>query len=115
VQLLPSSQSGGVAAAQVPARQVSAPLQKLPSSHDVPSAAGAWLQPPAASQVSTVHGLWSSQSIGWDATQLPPWQLSLPLQALPSPHGVPSARGLVKQPSAASSQLPVWHAPVEDS
>ena len=55
-------QTMGVPALQFPApSQVSAPLQGLPSLHDVPEDAGACVQTPFVPQVSTVQGLPSSQ------------------------------------------------------
>ncbi|HXU63864.1 MAG TPA: hypothetical protein VN962_19335 [Polyangia bacterium] len=66
----------GVPALQAPApSQVSAPLQALPSVHDVPDVAGAWVQVPLALQVSTVHGLLSLQDCAVHVTALakPSW------------------------------------------
>src|SRR5262245_45866864 len=65
VHSLWSSQSGAVPPRQIPAAQVSAPLQGLPSLHDVPS----------GGRVPLVH--------------TPLWQVSSPLQAKPSLHGLP--------------------------
>ena len=62
-------QTTGVPALQVPApSQVSAPLQALPSLHDVPAAADAWVQVPLVPQVSIVQGLPSLQDC---AVQVP--------------------------------------------
>src|SRR5581483_4975712 len=49
-----------------------------------------WTQPPAASQLSFVQTLWSSQRSGVPGTQMPAWHVSTPLQTLLSPHAVPS-------------------------
>jgi hypothetical protein len=58
-----AEQSRGSPPVHAPDRQVSSTVQYSPSSHGVPSAAGALVQiPVAGSQVSTVHGLPSSQS-----------------------------------------------------
>jgi hypothetical protein len=46
VHVFASSQSGGVPAAQAPARQVSTPLHALPSVHDVPSGFAGLLHSP---------------------------------------------------------------------
>jgi hypothetical protein len=60
----------GVHTTAVPAWQtplplhVSAPLQPLPSLHDVPAVAFVCVQLPSALHVSAVHGLWSSQLAG---------------------------------------------------
>jgi len=59
VHALPSSHAGGDPATHAPARQVSAPLQKRPSEHAVPSAAAAWTQRPAL-HASVVHAFPSS-------------------------------------------------------
>ena len=52
----------GVAWTQVPSRQVSSPLQALPSLQIVPSATTTCWQPRVGSQRSAVHGLRSSQA-----------------------------------------------------
>jgi hypothetical protein len=89
VQTFPSLQTSGVPAAQVPLWQVSAPLQTLPSAHAVPFATGVVVQPVAGLQPSVVHTLPSLQTSGVPAVQVPAWQLSAPLQVLPSGHAVP--------------------------
>jgi hypothetical protein len=73
---------------QVPALQVSVPLQKVPSTHPVPFGSAALQAVPAslqeveqfASVVTTGHGL-----PGW-MEQVPPPQVSTPLQNTPSSH-----------------------------
>jgi hypothetical protein len=98
---LPSLQLTGAPAAQRPAWQVSAPLQALPSEHEVPSASGACAHVPVAGlQLSAVHTLPSSQLSGVPAAHTPFWQVSAPLQALPSEHEVPL-------PTAACTHAPV--------
>src|SRR5262249_13037168 len=87
---LRSLQLIGVPAAHAPAWHVSVPLQRLPSGHGVPSATGTCAHdPPGATHESVVQGLLSSQLGGVPAVQMPPWQVSAPLQALPSEHEVP--------------------------
>jgi hypothetical protein len=61
VQTLLSLQSGGVPGLHVPPWQVSAPLQRLVSAHDVPLATAVFWQTPAL-HTSEVHGFVSSQS-----------------------------------------------------
>src|SRR5262249_20740477 len=61
-------------------------VQALPSLHAVPSATLVWTHPATGSQLSTVHGLWSSQFNGVPATQAPDAQVSWPLQRFPSSH-----------------------------
>jgi hypothetical protein len=71
--------------AQTPPLQVSLVVHALPSSHE--AVLLAWTQPVAGSQLSSVHGLLSSQFNapvpGW---QLPPAQTSPVVQKLPSSH-----------------------------
>jgi hypothetical protein len=76
--------------------QVSAPLQALPSPHEVPTGAGGFEQAPVA--WSHVPATWQAsdavQVTGVPARHAPlPLQVSLPLQALPSPHDVPAGAG----------------------
>ena len=60
---LPSLQSGGVLVTQAPLlSQVSAPLQALPSLHEVPDATLVLVHPVTGSQASVVHGLPSSHA-----------------------------------------------------
>src|SRR5207302_2063329 len=73
VQALLSLHTSGVPAAQVPAWQVSAPLQALPSLHEVPLPTGVWVQVPSGAQASAVQGLWSSQSLPGPGWQTPAW------------------------------------------
>jgi hypothetical protein len=90
LQALPSSQLTGVPV-QVPAAQVSPVVQSDPSSQL--SVFGAFTQPPGATQESLVQEFASSQSGGGLFTQpLPGSQTSVPLQALPSSQtiGVPT-------------------------
>src|SRR5262249_61265541 len=88
--------SPSVSAPLVPAHwplvQTSPSVQSLPSSHAKPSRAGpSCTHPVTVSQESTVQVLWSSQSGGAPPTQeLPPSQVSLVVQALPSSQAVPA-------------------------
>ena len=90
VHALLSLQVTGVPFWQVPVElQVSAPLQRLPSEHDVP-VAGVNTHPVADAQESVVHPLPSLQTSGAPATHAPAAeQVSSPLQALPSAHERP--------------------------
>jgi len=85
-----SSQSRAGPAVQVPEEHVSAPLQASPSLQEVPSARSACWQPAAGSQVSLVHAFPSLQSRGVPLLHVPAWQVSTPLQTLPSSQEVPS-------------------------
>jgi hypothetical protein len=64
------------------------PWQASPSVQTLPSLQGIWLlantQPVFSSQLSVVHGFWSSQTVATPGRQALPWQLSPTVQALPS-------------------------------
>jgi hypothetical protein len=75
----------GAPLAQLPLWQVSAPLQTSPSPHEVPLLTGAFVHEVVASlHASAVHAFPSSQSTAVPLAQLPPWQVSAPLQYTPS-------------------------------
>jgi len=101
VQGLPSLQTSGVPALHVPLRQVSSPLHTVPSAHDEPFATGVFTQPVAGAQLSAVQTLLSLQLSAVPAVQVPVWQVSAPLQALPSGHAVPLATAVWVQPVVA--------------
>ena len=84
----------GFAPVHAPAWQVSVRVHALPSSHA--AVFGAWTQPVAAVQESSVHGLPSSQFGGGPPTHLPPAHVSPVVQAFPSSHR--AAFGLFTQP-----------------
>src|SRR5262245_8032416 len=90
----PSSQFGGVPLWQTPPKQVSAPLQTLPSLQEVPLG-GAWpaVQTPerqVSRPLQTKPSLHAAPSGGTaPLTQTPAWQVSTPLQGSASPHAVP--------------------------
>jgi hypothetical protein len=102
-----SLQTSGVPAAQTPAWQVSAPLQRFVSAQDVPLATGVVVQPVAGLQPSVVHTLPSLQTMGVPAVHTPAWQVSAPLQAFPSLHDVPLATTAL--PHTPAVQLSVVH------
>jgi hypothetical protein len=108
VHTLPSSQVSGVPAVHTPPWHVSSPLQTSPSRQGVPLTTVVFWQPVTGSQLSVVHGLLSSQLSAVPAVHTPPWQVSLPLQTLPSGHAVPFTTGVLEQPKAGS-QLSVVH------
>jgi hypothetical protein len=103
----------GGPAAHVPAWHVSPFVHAFPSEHDVPlGAVGVeqaplnGLQVPATWQESA-----ALQVTGSEPVQVPAWQLSLCVQALPSEHVVPlGAVGLEQAPVAASHTPPMWQA-----
>jgi hypothetical protein len=94
VQASLSLQSSGVPAAQTPLWQISSPLHTSPSAHGVPFDSGVLAHPEAGSQLSAVHTLPSSQSTAVPAEHTPNWQVSSPLQRLPSLHGAPLGKGV---------------------
>ena len=106
VQGLLSSQTGGEPAVQVPAWQVSAPLQALPSEQLVPLATGVAVQPLAGSQESVVQGLLSSQTGGFEPVHTPAWQVSVCVQAFPSLQVVPLDFGGSEHKPVAGLQTP---------
>jgi len=73
-------------------------------------AAGCW-QPATASHASTVHGSLSLQLSGVPGTQALFWQVSVPLQALPSEQDVPLATAVCWQPATASQPSTVHGLP----
>jgi hypothetical protein len=108
VQTLLSLQLSAVPAAQTPLWHVSLPLQTVPSAHGVPFRTGTWVHPKAGSQLSVVQTLESLQLSAVPGVHAPFWQVSLPLQTLPSVHELPLATLLLWQP-AIGSQLSAVH------
>jgi hypothetical protein len=100
VQTFESLQIGGVPRVQLPVRQISGPLQKFPSEHDVPLATFTAWQPVVALQESVVQGLASLQTSGVPGAQAPAWQVSSPLHTVESLHDVPFGAFDVWQPLA---------------
>src|SRR5262245_8851783 len=78
---------------QAPAWQESVCVQGLPSSQDAPfGLLGLEHVPVAVLQVPTLwHWSWAAQTTGFWPVQVPAWQESVCVQALPSLHAVPSA------------------------
>jgi hypothetical protein len=85
VQGLLSLQSVAAPPVHVPLAQVSPVVQALPSSQD--TVLFVLTQPVAGLQLSSVHGLASSQLAAGPLTQAPPPHVSPVVQALPSSHG----------------------------
>ena len=96
-----------------PAMHTSSALQRLPSSHSVPSALILSVQLPVAGSHGPPvrHGLGGAQTIASEPVQVPATHVSVCVHRLPSSHGVPSARGLATQSSLFSSQTPRAQAP----
>jgi hypothetical protein len=104
VQTFESLQLSVVPEVQVPAWQLSAPLQTLPSRHDVPFNTGVLEQPLTGSQESAVQTFESLQLRALPDVQVPPWHDSAPLQTLASGHGVPLVTGVVAHPKSGSQE-----------
>jgi hypothetical protein len=100
VHTFESLQIGGVPSVQLPSRQISGPLQKFPSEHEVPLATFAAWQPLVALHESVVHGLPSLQASGVPGVQAPAWHVSSPLHTVPSLQDVPLGALAVWQPLA---------------
>jgi hypothetical protein len=106
VHTFPSLQTSGLPAVQLPFWQVSAPLQRLESAHDVPFVTGVVVQPVAGLQPSVVHTLPSLQTIAVPAVQTPAWQVSAPLHRLPSGQAVPfGTTALLQTPAVQVSAV----------
>jgi hypothetical protein len=80
-----SLQSVAAPPVHVPFAQVSPVVQALPSSQD--TVLFVLTQPVAGLQLSSVHGLASSQLAAGPLAQAPPPHVSPVVQALPSSHG----------------------------
>jgi hypothetical protein len=111
VQTLESLQLSGVPAVQTPAWHVSEPLQTLPSGQAVPFRTGVLAQPVMGSQLSAVQTLLSLQLRAVPGVQTPDWQVSAPLQILPSEHAVPLVTATFWQPVAALQESVVQTLP----
>jgi hypothetical protein len=81
-------------------------LHALPSVHDEPLGSGVVVQPKTGSQLSVVQGFASLQLSGGPAVQAPPWQVSSPLQMLPSVQDAPlGSTPLVQAPAVQVSTV----------
>ena len=100
----------GLAPVHVPAWQTSVWVQALPSVHAVPLAALGLVHVPVATLQVPAEWHWSLavHVTGLAPVQVPAWQVSLWVHALPSLHAVPlAALGLVHAPVAGA------HVPAE--
>src|SRR5947199_491732 len=97
---------------QVPPWQVSVCVQALPSLHAVPLLAfGLEHWPVAVLQVpATWHWSEAVQTTGFEPVQVPLWQVSVCVHALPSLHAVPlRACGLEHEPATVLEVPAAWH------
>ncbi len=105
-------QTTGFEPVQLPLWQVSVRVQALPSLQAVPLLAfGLEHRPVAVLQVPAVwHWSEAVQTTGLAPVQVPLWQVSVWVQALPSLHAVPLlAFGLEHWPVAVSQVPATWH------
>jgi len=110
LQVSGAVQLTAVPAVQNPVTQVSAPLHRSASAHDVPSTADANTQPVAGRQEFVVHGLLSSHESGVPVLeQVPLTHVSLPSHRSASAHDVPSFTGGNRQPPVAGLHELVVH------
>src|SRR5439155_456506 len=97
---------------QMPASQASVRVQALPSSQPVPSGLAGLLQTPVVGSQLPAVWHWSAavHTTGFAPPPVPPWQVSVCVQALPSSQRVPSGlAGLLQTPDAGSQVPAVWH------
>ena len=104
-------QTVAVPGVQTPVWHVSPVVHASPSLHVIPSGAATFTQAPVAgSQAETWHASLGVQVTGFDPTQEPAWQVSVCVQALPSPHALPFGFSGFEQIPVAGAQVPaVWH------
>src|SRR6185503_15288536 len=105
-------QTTGAPLVQGPDWQLSLCVQAFPSLQAVPSAAGGFEHTPVPVSQSPATWHWSSavQTTGAPLVQVPDWQLSLWVQALPSSHACPSVSDPVpfnRIVTSCESKLPV--------
>jgi hypothetical protein len=109
---LPSLQSGAGPLTHAPPWQVSPCVHALLSLQLVPFGLAGFEQTPVcASQVpATWHWSEAVQVTGFAPVQLPPWQVSVCVQAFPSLHAVPSLIAGFEQTPVVGSHVPAsWH------
>ena len=102
----------GFAPVQAPASQVSLCVQALPSLQAAPFGFAGFEQVPVLRSQVPARWHWSLavQATGFDPVQVPVWQLSLCVQALPSLQAVPFAFAGFEQVPVLRSQVPArWH------
>src|SRR5262249_51341555 len=112
VQGLPSSQFGAAPPVHAPALQTSPVVQALPSLQVVPLALVGLEQVPVVGSQVPALWLWSRalQRRGLAPPQVPGWQASLCVQALPSVQVVPLGLFGLAQTPVVVSQVPAeWH------
>src|SRR4051812_10385699 len=102
----------GFVPVQAPAWQVSVCVQAVPSLHAVPFAfVGLEHTPVAGAHVPTSwHWSCAVHVTGFAPVQVPDWQVSLCVQALPSLHAVPLAFAGFEHNPVAGAHVPTsWH------
>src|SRR5206468_1418011 len=106
------AQATGSVPAQTPAWQESVWVQALPSLQGVPLALAGVEQNPLAGSQTPASWHWSiaAQKTGFAPVQMPAWQVSVRVQALPSSQAAPLILTGCEQTPFAGSQTPAtWH------
>jgi hypothetical protein len=107
VQLMASLQASGAPLVHVPPTHWSPVVQALASLQAVPSGFGASAQAPVVGlQVAFWQGPEAEQTTGLAPRQVPAWQLSVRVHALPSLHAVPFGFAGWLQIPVAGAQTP---------
>jgi hypothetical protein len=99
----------GLPPVQTPARHVSVWVHRLLSVHGVPSALRAGQTPSLGSHVPPVWQASLAHAIGLPPVQTPLWQVSVCVQRLPSPHGVPFALFVALPHTPVDEQVSLLH------
>src|SRR6266705_2935027 len=97
---------------QTPALQASPSVLASPSSQGVPSGVTGFEQVALSGSQTPAswHWSWAVQTTGLTAVHVPPWQVSLCVQASPSLHPVPSdLLGIEHSPVAGVHAPASWH------
>src|SRR5437762_11837663 len=97
---------------QTPALQTSPSVLASPSSQGLPSGVTGFEQVALSGSQTPAswHWSWAVQTTGLTAVHVPPWQVSLCVQASPSLQPVPSAlAGFEHRPVAGLRERAAWH------
>ena len=109
-QFIPTGHITALPLMQAPPWQVSMSVQALPSVHPAPSDFAGFEQTPPLQVPASWHWSCAMQTIGFPPTQLPPWQVSVRVQALPSLQPVPLFFCGFEHVPLAGLQVPTsWH------
>jgi hypothetical protein len=107
-----AAQTTGFDPVHIPPWHVSVCEHALPSVHAVPSVFGGFVHAPFSGLHVPALWHWSLglHTTGFVPTQVPPWQMSVCVQALPSMHAAPLVFGGFEHTPLPESQTPAtWH------